>query len=210
MFVRLALAIVITCGAGAAAAQELYRWTDEQGRIHVSDTPPPPGAKDVRRLKPDARAPEGQQLPFVLQNAMKDHPVTLYSSPDCGELCAGARDLLNKRGVPFSEVQVWEEQGIEELRRLTGKAQAPTLKVGASVESGFERSAYEALLDSAGYPRAGILPARAQAAPAAPEGYLSPSAREAPKAAPVKPEEAPAASGPYAPGATPQRSQKKK
>jgi hypothetical protein len=73
------------------------------------------------------------------------------------------------------------------------------VKVGASVYSGFQRSAYDALLDSAGYPAVGILPARAQAAPAPPEGYtLNPP--PPPKAAPIAPADAPATgSGPYSP-----------
>jgi glutaredoxin len=205
MLVRLALAIAITCGAGAAAAQQLYRWIDQQGRTHVTDTPPPPGAKDVRRLKPGAGTPEGQQVPFVLQNAMNNNPVTLYSAPDCGDPCASARDLLNRRGVPFKEVQVLEEQSIEELKRLSGgRGLVPALKVGAAVESGFERSAYEALLDAAGYPKAGILPPRAQAAPAKPEA-LKPEPAAKPEAS-----EAPEAPGPYAPGAPRQGSRQPK
>ncbi|MGH8735484.1 MAG: DUF4124 domain-containing protein, partial [Burkholderiales bacterium] len=153
MLVRFALAIAITCAAGAAAAQQFYRWIDQQGRTHVTDTPPPPGAKDVRRLKPGTGQAAEEQMPFALQNALKNHPVTLYSAPECGDLCASARELLNRRGVPFREVQVVDAQGIEELKRLAGKIQVPTLKVGASVESGFERSAYEARLDAAGYPK---------------------------------------------------------
>ena len=209
---RLVVALVVAGGACAAVAQQFYRWTDEQGRTHVTDTPPPPGAKDVRRVKPGAgpaKAPAQGPMPLALQNAMKDYPVTLYSSPNCDDPCASARDLLNRRGVPFSEVQVWEEQGNEELKRLSGKNQVPALKVGASVQSGFERSAYEALLDSAGYPRAGVLPARAQAAPGRPEGYVPPGEREVPKAAPVTPE-ASEPTGPYAPGAPRQGSRNKK
>lgn len=209
MFARFALALVIAAGACAAAAQQLYRWTDEKGRVHITDTPPPAGAKDVRKMKPKpgaGSAPENP-VPFALARALKEFPVTLYTSPNCAEPCAAAREVLNKRGVPFSEVQVWEEEGNAELQRISGNTQVPTLKVGSSVHSGFERSAYDSLLDSAGYPGAGVLPARAQAAPERPEGYVPPGEREAPKAEPAQPEAAPP-SGPYAPGAAPQRAQK--
>ena len=143
-------------------------------------------------------------MPYALEWATKQYPVTLYTSPGCADPCAGARDHLNKRGVPFKEVQVWEEEGNEELKRLSGDTRVPTIKVGASVYAGFERNAYDSLLDTAGYPRAGVLPARAQSAPGRPEGYVPPEEREKPQAEPVKPEaEAPA--GPYAPGAKPPR-----
>lgn len=207
MIARFALAVVLAA-AGVAAAQQLYRWTDEKGHVHITDTLPPANAKNVRKMKPKpaavAPAKPAAEVPFVLARAMKDFPVTLYTSPNCAEPCVAARTVLNERGVPFSEVQVWEEESNAELKRISGNTQVPTIKVGASVFSGFERTAYESLLDSAGYPSAGILPPRAQGAPDRPEGYAP---REALKAEPVKPE-APAPSGPYAPGAAPQRAQK--
>ena len=132
MPMRLLLALAIASIGNLAAAQELYRWTDEKGRTQITDIAPPPGAKDVRKIKPAANtaAPStpgkpGAQLPFVLARAMKEYPVTLYTSPNCTEPCNAARDLLNKRGVPFSEVQVWEEESNAELKRVSGNNQVP-------------------------------------------------------------------------------------
>ena len=51
--------------------------------------------------------------------------------------------------------------------------------VGRSVQRGFEQGAFDALLDSAGYPKAGVLPPLTQAAPGAPEGYVPAGPREA-------------------------------
>jgi hypothetical protein len=85
------------------------------------------------------------------------------------------------------------------LKRVSGANEVPTLIVGASVHRGYEQGSYDALLDSAGYPKAGTLPPRAQAAPQPPEGYLPPEAREKPIAEPAKPEPPPAPAGPYSP-----------
>ena len=204
---RLAMAIVLALAAATAAAQ-LYRWTDEKGRVHVTDTPPPPSAKDVQKRSATAGAVETPQAPFELARAMKEFPVTLYTSPNCEEPCAKARDALNRRSVPFKEVQVWNEQTNEELKRVSGNNDVPTMVVGRSVYSGFEQGAFDALLDSARYPKTGQLLPRAQAAPPPPEGYAPPS-RDALKAEPVKPEEPAKPVGPYAPGAPPQRAPKK-
>jgi glutaredoxin len=207
---RVVLALAFAAAACAAAAQQLYRWTDENGRVHVTDTPPPASAKDkraVRTANPAKPAKPGAAAPYVLDLAMKQHPVTLYTSPNCAQPCTLARELLNQRGVPFNEVQVWEEEGNAELKRVSGKNQVPTLKVGTNVYSGFERAAFEGMLDSAGYPSSGVLPVRAQTAPGRPEGYIPPEEREKPKAEPAKPEPA-AAAGPYAPSAAPKRAAK--
>jgi glutaredoxin len=209
---RLSIATLLTAalaaGAASVQAQQIYRWTDENGRLHITDTPPPPSAKSAQKPRPGAAPaetpaapPAAQQQPYELAQAMKDYPVTLYTSPICKEACAMAREALNKRGVPFKEVQVWEEGTNEELKRVTGGSDVPALVVGRSVQKGFLQDAFDSLLDSARYPRAGILPARSQAAPKPPEDYVPPGERQAPRAEPVKPEpveETPPA-GPYAP-----------
>lgn len=198
--------IGVVLAAGPAYAQTLYRWTDEHGKVHITDTPPPGAAKGVVTSRPPASppasAPAEAPLSFELAIAMKDFPVVLYTAPGCKEVCSQARVALNKRGVPFKEVQVWDESSNEELKNVSGGNDVPTLLVGRSMHRGFEQGAYDALLDSARYPRAGLLPARTQAAPAAPEGYVSPESREALKAAPSKPaaaEEPAQAAGPYSP-----------
>jgi glutaredoxin len=195
------LAAVLAAGAASVQAQQIYRWTDDKGRVHITDTPPPPSAKGVQKAKPavSTESAGAQQQPFELAQAMKDFPVTLYTSPICKEPCAMARAALNKRGVPFKEVQVWEEDSNAELKRVTGSTEVPALVVGRSVHKGFQQDAFDALLDSARYPRAGILPARNQAEPKPPEDYVPPGERQAPRAEPVKPEPEPTPAGPYAP-----------
>ncbi len=208
---RLALLVGLALIAGAVAAQQLYRWTDEKGRVHMTDTPPPPTARDVQKKKGGTgtdSAKESGAMPYELAQAVKDFPVTLYTSPSCGPACVSARGALNKRSVPFKEVQVWDEKSNDELKRASGGTDVPALLVGRSVQKGFEQGAYDALLDSARYPKAGLLPPRAQSAPPPPEGY-NPAASEPVKAEPAKPEEPSKPAGPYAPGAPPQRSQKK-
>jgi glutaredoxin len=200
MILRAFLAVLLV--AGSAHAQQ-YRWVDEQGRVQYSDTAPPPSARDVRRMKPGAPSQAAApQQPYELTRLQKDFPVTLFTSPNCVEGCTMARAALNKRGVPFTEVQVWDEETNERLKRAAGAAEVPTLQVGSTTHRGFEQGAFDALLDSAGYPKAGILPAGTQAAPPAPEGYVPPSERPpAPVAEPVKPTvEEPQKLGPYAPG----------
>ena len=205
----LSFALLMVVAAGAAQAQ-LYRWTDEKGRVNITDTPPPPTAKDVQTKKPATGAAEPAQTPFELAQAIKDFPVVLYTAPDCKQPCARARDALNKRAVPFQEIQVWEERMIEEIKRFSGNNQVPVLVVGRSVQSGFQQGAYDALLDAARYPKAGLLPPRAQAAPPPPEGFGSAEGREAPRAEPVKPaEEETTPTGPYAPGAPRQRARQR-
>ena len=186
----------------ALPAQAQYRWTDEKGQTRVTDTPPPPGAKNVRKLDGASSAATPApgatpQVPYEVARLQKDFPVTLYTSPSCKEGCEAARTALNKRGVPFKEVQVWNQETNDQLKADTGALEVPALMVGRSVHRGFEQGAFDSLLDSAGYPKTGTVPPLSQKAPPAPEGYVAPGgSTEAAK--PVAPEQT-AKPGPYDP-----------
>lgn len=183
----------------AAAPAQQYRWTDEKGVVRYSDTPPPPTARSVQKLNVTVpRAGEPQPL-FELTRLQRDYPVKLYTSPTCKEPCELARQALNRRGVPFSEVQVWNPETNEELKRVSGGLEVPTLLVGRSVQRGFEQGAFDLLLDSAGYPKAGVLPPGRQTAPPPPEGYVAQGEREAAKPAEPAQEQPAAPRGRYDP-----------
>jgi glutaredoxin len=180
-FAAAATALSLALAPALAPAQQLYRWTDETGRVHVTDTAPPPTARDVERTKFERSAGEPDQVPFALKKPMQDAPVTLYTSPSCKDPCSQARAALNRRGVPFKEIVVWNPETNAELQRVSGARQVPTLTVGSVVQKGFAQSAFDNALDIGGYPQLGTLPPREQAAPAAPtlEGEPRPPAEEA-------------------------------
>ncbi len=181
---RTALFLILATATACALAQQ-YRWTDDKGGVHYSDTPPPPSSKGVQK-KDFKGGVVSSQTPFELQLAVKNAPATLYTSPSCKEGCPEARATLNKRGVPFREVQVWDAETNELLMKISGAKQVPTLQVGSNVQKGFEQGAFDRLLDIAGYPKAGSMPARNQAAPPVPEGYEAAGAPAA--AAPAAPD----------------------
>lgn len=153
--------------AAASAWAQQYRWVDEKGRVHYTDTPPPASAKSAQKKNLKGNA-VGQQQNFELTQAMKSAPVTLYSHPDCKELCQMARDVLNKRGIPFTEISATDEAKLEQLRRVSGGMKVPILVVGAQVDSSVNADTWNQALDLAGYPKAGVAPARNQAAPPPP------------------------------------------
>ena|SRR5437868_6313261 len=165
------LAVVVS-----AQAQQ-YRWLDEKGRVQYTDTPPPPSAKGVQKKNLTAGPSAAPAEPFALQAARKNAPVKLYSSPECGDWCEKARALLNQRGVPFTEISVATAEQAEELKKISGAQTVPTLQVGTSTHKGFLESGYQQALDAAGYPQAGLLPPRKQAAPPAPKREEPPPAK---------------------------------
>ena len=177
-FAMLALPLV------AGAQTNVYRWVDKDGKVHFSDAPPPEDAKDASQRRIGGGAAEDTQLPYATQLAVKRNPVTLYTGTDCGDPCSRGRELLARRGVPFTERDAQNNAADQEaLKQLIGTLDVPVLVVGAAKTKGYEESQWQAALDSAGYPRTrlpGQAPLRVPAAPAAP-----------PKAADTPPEPAP-------------------
>jgi glutaredoxin len=170
MKMRSLLVLFAVLAAQGVLAQQ-YRWIDEKGGVHYSDTLPPPTAKSAERKKLKGNA-VGSQTSYGLEQALKSAPVTLYSHPECKDLCQMARDVLNKRGVPFTEVSATDEAKLEQLRRVSGATRVPVLVVGSQVQTSVSADAYSQALDLAGYPRPGVVPSRKQAAPA--EGAAAP------------------------------------
>jgi glutaredoxin len=183
MNIRFSVTLAALLATSGIAFAQQYRWVDEKGRVQYSDTPPPASAKEVRKRGLGSPPVKSEaQVPFELQRAQADFPVTLYTAPICKQPCTLAREALNKRGVPFKEVQVWNVETLDQLKAVAPSDSVPALVVGRSVQSGFDSNRYESLLDLAGYPKAGVLPAGKQAAPALPDGYEPPPATVEPVA----------------------------
>ena len=153
------VAAAILSAVCADAFGQAYRWVDQDGRVHYTQTPPPPDAKGVQR-KSFRHGPVGTvDLPYATQLAAKNFPVTLYTQPDCGAACDQARALLVKRAVPFREVSVVTQKDADEMKRLSGKSDLPLLVVGTQTQTGFQEGLMNSLLDSAAYPSS-VPPAR--------------------------------------------------
>jgi glutaredoxin len=150
-----ALIVLLMAATGIASAQTTYRWTDPAtGNTIFSDQPPPPSVKRVTK-KAGEEAGEDRQQSYAVRAAAEKFPVTLYTSADCTDTCQQARSLLNGRGIPFTEKLV---QGgtpeADELKQLTGgEGFVPTIAVGRQNNKGFDASAWNNLLDLAGYPK---------------------------------------------------------
>ncbi len=180
----------------ALAQAQMYRWLDDSGKVHYSDQVPPPNAKSVQKKSGRGSQSASPPLPYALQQAVKDFPVTLYTAETCNP-CIQARELLNQRGVPYKDVGITDAEGLEKLKNLAGSTAVPVMTIGREIHKGFESAAYQAALDNAGYPRTSQLPAGVQARQAVkPAEKAAPAATEGGSKPAAGPEQAPAATAP--------------
>jgi glutaredoxin len=151
---RFVLPFIALLVATSTMAQTTYRWVDKAtGQTVYSDQPPPPGTQAVVK---EAKGESGaeQQMPYAIRQAAEKFPVVLYTAASCVDECKNARDLLNGRGVPFSEKMLSTQEEVDALAKLLGsEAGVPSLSVGKQNYKGFESGAWNNLLDLAGYPK---------------------------------------------------------
>lgn len=180
------------CGPAAngslVAAQ--YKWIGPDGSVNYGDRPP---NAEVQVLKgPGTKAdqtPGDATLPYALRMAAAKYPVVIYSTADC-KPCQQGRGQLSQRGIPFTEKLVRSAADLEALKKLGFEdGMLPGLLVGRQRLNGFEATAWNNLLDAAGYPKNSMLP-RGYAMAAAEPLTAAPVARNDGKTADAPPKRA--------------------
>lgn len=187
--IRAAIAVAVGIApllTGPTQAQTIYRIVGANGQVTFSDKPP--ASADTATVLGAGGRPIGQAaavLPLELRQVAGKYPVTLYTAESCSP-CALGRELLSRRGIPFSEKTIGTFEDSEALQRISGASSLPFLTIGGQQIKGFSDAEWTQFLDAAGYPKTSLLPPGYRTPPAAP-------LVEVQKAAPAaKPDEAPA------------------
>jgi len=152
-FVHASCLVLLIAALQAQAQQTVYKWVDKDGKTQFSDSPPPPEVKDSTSKRMGGGYGDEAQMPYATQVAAKRHPVVLYATSKCGELCTQGRGLLSRRAIPFSEKNAEDKAIAEEVKGLIGAVEVPVLKVGANTLKGYSEERWQAALDEAGYAR---------------------------------------------------------
>lgn len=164
-----------------AIAQGVYRIVGPDGRVTFSDQPPPAeqarpaGAKNAAN-----NAPSAGQLPYELRQVASRYPVTLYTSKECAP-CNSGRNLLNARGIPYTEKTVTTAQDAEAFKRLNSDGSLPFLTIGGQQIKGYSDGEWAQYLDAAGYAKQSQLPSGYQRPAPTPLVAIKPVEVAAPK-----------------------------
>ena len=152
-----ALTLALLCMVGQVSAQGVYRIVGPDGRVSFSDQPPAAQAPAAAPAG-SSRGAASTALPYELRQASSRYPVTFYGAADCAP-CNAGRNLLNSRGIPYTEKTVSSQDDAEALKRLAGEAALPLLTIGSQRLKGFSEPEWTQYLDAAGYPKQSMLPA---------------------------------------------------
>jgi len=151
-------ALLLLLLTASVAQAQMYKWKDDNGVTHFTDTPPPATAKKSEVKNYNTSSTGSVDLPAELAAVVRSRPVVLYTAPTCGGGCDLARTLLINRGIPYREKTVSTPDDHEALKKAGSDGQVPLLLIGRSRQIGFEQSTWDAALTDAGYPTVKSLP----------------------------------------------------
>lgn len=184
--------LLLSLVVSASAQAQLYKWVGPDGKITYSDTPPPASAKKVEEKSVTTNSASTAGMSFELAEAVRNHPVTLYTTNNC-EACDSGRTILTGRGVPFTEKTVTSNDDIARLKQAGGTQQLPFLTIGSKKQTGADPDAWNAALTAAGYPATNQLP----------RNYKNPAPQAAAPKKTVEPKPAATSETPAAPSDRP-------
>ncbi len=175
-----ALGLALGLVSVSALSQGVYRIVGPDGRVSYSDQPPPAAnARPVASGAPGAAGGANAQLPFELRQVASRYPVVLYTSAECAP-CNSGRNLLNARGIPYSEKTITTNEDAEALKRLSGQTSLPFVTIGSQQIKGYSDGEWTQFLDAAGYPKQSALPSAYRRATPTPLVAVAPAAAPAP------------------------------
>jgi len=144
---RILLLLLLAGLAPGVSAGKVYKWTDADGKVHYSNTPPASGTQ-AREVQLHIPSFGGDAEVSTVGGAGRG--VTIYTTATCG-YCKKAIAYLRKRSVPFTEYDVEKSApGKLDYKRLNGRG-VPIILVGNQRMDGFNETRLEAMLKKAGY-----------------------------------------------------------
>jgi len=159
------LALVLIIGTSSA---EIFRWVDEKGVVHFSDSPtqsaPEAGAKE-KVSSPDPN-PEDNSSPTVETRTITLDPdffrpldegrpdrvrinaptVEIYETSWCG-YCKKAKKFFRSRGIKFKAYNIEkDEDAARRMMALTERRAVPFVVINGHPIQGYSEQAYEQAL----------------------------------------------------------------
>ena len=147
--------LVILIGISPLMA-EIYKWTDEHGRVHFTDTPPegsnskPVDIGPINTYDAPSKILIDETLARSTGLPVKKGKVVVYSTTWCG-VCTKAKKWLRANKVSFREYDVEKSpKGQRDYKRLKGRG-VPIIMVGRQRMNGFSSSRMTEMLRKAGH-----------------------------------------------------------
>ncbi|MGB1110485.1 MAG: DUF4124 domain-containing protein [Gammaproteobacteria bacterium] len=124
--------------APAAIHAQIYKWTDEQGRVHFGDRPP----ADQATSEIKARISTYKAVSYEKSSINSGSLLKMYSAKWCG-ICTKAKQYFRANTIPFKEMDIDESRLARlEYERLNARG-VPVLLYGDKRMNGFNEISFQ-------------------------------------------------------------------
>jgi len=152
--------ILVTVFLAILFAQEtiakIYKWTDEKGKVHFTDTPPnKKNAEELNEAELAKRIVSYKQVevkfvPIDFGLNQQANMLVMYTTTRC-PYCAKARKYFAKKNINYVEKNIDYSQGYDrEFKRLGGKG-VPLILFGKYQMSGFSTARFDKMYAKSGF-----------------------------------------------------------
>ena len=126
----------------AASSAEFYKWTDDKGNVHFTDTPPK--GKKVEQLELKINTYSAVEIKPLVERLGKKNKVVMYSATWCG-ICKKAKRYFKAKKIPYVIYDVEKSySGKRDFKLLKGKS-VPIIIVGNKRMNGFTVTRFDKL-----------------------------------------------------------------
>jgi glutaredoxin len=129
---------------------EMYKWTDADGAVHYTDTPPPDNRPTIE-IKGTISSYTSAEIVSMSDGAApaktKNKSVIMYAASWCG-VCKTAKKYFKQQGISYQEYDIeTSEQGKRGFAKLNGKG-VPIILVGNQRLNGFNPGHFQQIYRS--------------------------------------------------------------
>ena len=156
--IRVLAGLCALCMLGFAvdATAQVYKWTDANGVVHFSDTPPAKGKAATVAIDPYV-PPDGYQAPGQAANTgtrqgakRQALSIQMYATSHC-PYCRCAREVFQSRGVRWQELDIEKSAAVNREFRSRGGTGVPLIFMNGERHVGCNRTSLAAALARYGY-----------------------------------------------------------
>lgn len=137
-----ALASILLLVTSTLVHAEIFRWVDESGRVHFTDSPP--SDKQVEEVTLKINSYTAVEVIPLLERLGKDGKVVIYTATWCG-YCAKAKKYFRQNKIPYVAYDVEKNRiGKNDFKLLKGKS-VPIIIIGNRRMNGFNVARFDML-----------------------------------------------------------------
>jgi len=122
-----------------SASCEIYKWTDESGKIHYGDKPESTESKKLEIKENVYQRPN-------LVSTIPVEEVVMYATSWCG-YCKKARKYFRKNNIPYIEYDIERDAKAERRYKKLGGHGVPLILYAGKRMSGFNQDQFRRLYD---------------------------------------------------------------